>query len=155
MTEEGGRDVGEALLNAESGGEESLRTSPEVRLWLSVLLQAANHLKDSTEWLPESMKSKAPRLPGYDHLDHRTQLSLLHNQVQRHIRRVREAEEFFLGRDSTFGEICQILGYDEARLRVRAEACLREHADAFRKAQAFVTRPGFEDRGMRRRKGRK
>lgn len=142
------------MLNAESSREESLRSSPEARLWLTVLLQAANHLKDSTEWLSKIIECKVPESPGYERADYCMQLSLLHNHIQRHVRRVREAEKFFLGPGSTFGEICQILGYDEARLRTRVEAWLQEHADTLRGARVLAPQPGFGDRGVRNRKGR-
>ena len=138
------------MLNTESGPEESLRATPEARLWISVLLQAAKHLRDSTEWLSENFKSEASALPDYTCASHRVHISLPHDQVQMHIRRVRGAEEFFLGQDSTFGEICQILGYDEAGFRAMVKVWLQDHTDAIRNAQAFVRRPGFRDQGMRR-----
>ena len=68
-----------------------------------------------------------------------------HKQVQKHVRRVRSAEQFFFGRDSTFGEICELLGYDEAEFRSRVTACLGERADVLRKAEAFLDAVGLGD----------
>ena len=116
------------------------------------MLQAATHLKDSIEWLSKILECRVPESPRYEHSDHYTQLSLLRNHMQRHVRRVQEAEEFFLGSDSTFGEICQILGYDEARLRSRVEVWLQEHAETLREARALVPQSGFGDRGISSRK---
>ncbi len=62
----------------------------------------------------------------------------MHKQVQKHVRRVRSAEQFFFGRDSTFGDICELLGYDEAEFRSKVMACLGERLDVLRKAEAFV-----------------
>ena len=59
-------------------------------------------------------------------------------QVQMHLRRVRDAEQFFFGRGSTLGKICELLGYDEAEYRSRVAAWLGERAEVFRKAEAFV-----------------
>ncbi len=62
----------------------------------------------------------------------------MHKQVQKHVRRVRSAEQFFFGRDSTFGGICELLGYDEADFRSRLTACLGEREGALQKAEAFL-----------------
>ncbi len=113
------------MLNAESGEEERLHSTPEARLWLTVMLRTAAQLKDSAEWLSRSLEREAPR------------------QVQMHLRRVRDAEQFFFGRDSTFGEICELLGYDEAEHRSRVAAWLSERAGVFRRAEAYVGASGI------------
>ncbi len=64
--------------------------------------------------------------------------SPLHKQVQKHVRRVRSAERFFFGRDSTFGGICELLGYEEADFRSRLTACLGEREGVLQKAEAFL-----------------
>ena len=126
------------MLNAESENGWDFHATPEARLWLSVMLQAAVQLKDSTEWLSRTFNGEAPQLQDCEPEDQRGHASPFHKQVQKHVRRVRSAELFFFGRDSTFGEICELLGYDEAEFRSRVTACLGERADVLQKAEAFV-----------------
>ncbi len=133
------------MLNAESEAAQDFNATPEARLWLNVMLRAAVQLKDSTEWLSEAFNREAPQLRDCERGDQRGHASLLHKQVQKHVRRVRSAEQFFFGRDSTFGGICELLGYNEAEFRSRVEACLGERADVLRKAEAFVDAVGLGD----------
>ncbi len=102
------------------------------------MLQAAIQLKDSTEWLAEAFNREAPQLQDCEPGEQRGHASPFHKQVQKHVRRVRSAELFFFGRDSTFGEICELLGYNEAEFRSRVAVSLGERADVLRKAEAFV-----------------
>ncbi len=98
------------MLNAESESAQDFYPTQEARLWLNVMLQAAVQLKDSTEWLSEAFNREAPQLGDCEPADRRGHASPLHKQVQKHVRRVRSAEQFFFGRDSTFGGICELLG---------------------------------------------
>ena len=91
------------------------------------MLQAAVQLKDSTDWLSKAFEPEAPQ--GL--------VSPLQKQVQKHLQRVRSAEQFFFGGDSTFGGICDLLGYDEAEYRSKVTACLGEPGVLLR-AEAFV-----------------
>ncbi len=134
------------MLNAESEAAQDPHATPEARLWLNVMLQAAAQLKDSTEWLSETFNREAPQLRNCKHSDQQGHASPLHKQVQRHVRRIRSAEQFFFGRDSTFGDICELLGYEEAEFRARVAAWLGERADILRRAEAFVDAMGFGDR---------
>ena len=102
------------------------------------MLQAAVQLKDSTEWLSNIFNGEAPQLQDCEPADQQGNASPLHKQVQKHVRRVRSAEQFFFGRDSTFGGICELLGYDEADFRSRLTACLGEREGALRKAETFL-----------------
>ncbi len=95
----------QALLN-ESEAAQDFHATPEARLWLKVMLQAAAQLKDSTERLSKTFNREVPQLRDCERADQPGHASPLHKQVQRHVRKVREAEQFFFGRDSTFGEIC-------------------------------------------------
>ncbi len=133
------------MLNGEREAAQDFHATPEARLWLKVMLQAAVQLKDSTEWLSKVFKREAPQLRDCEPADRRGHASLLHEQVQKHLRRVRSAEQFFFGRNSTFGGICELLGYDEAEFRSRVAACLGERADVLLKAEAFVDAMGFGD----------
>ena len=65
-------------------------------------------------------------------------MSPSHKQVQKHVRRVRSAEQLFFGQDSTFGGICKLLGYDEAGFRSRLTVCLGEREGILQKAEAFL-----------------
>ncbi len=135
------------MLNAESEAAQDFLATPEARLWLHVMLQAADHLKDSTEWLSTAFNREAPQLRDCEPAGQRRHASPLHKQVQRHLRRVRSAEQFFFGRNSTFGDICELLGYDEADYRSRVEVWLGERAEVFRKAEAFVDASRIRRRG--------
>ena len=126
------------MLNTESQNGWDFHATPEARLWLSVMLQAAVQLKDSTEWLSNAFNGEAPQLQDREPGDERGHVSPFYKQVQKHVRRVRSAEQFFFGRDSTFGEICELLGYNEAEFRSRVTISLGERADVLRKAEAFV-----------------
>ncbi len=119
------------------------------------MLQAAVQLKDSTEWLSKTFEREAPQLRDCEPADRRGHASPLHKQVQNHVRRVRSAEQFFFGRGSTFGEICELLGYDEAEFRSRVAACLGERADVLRKAEAFVDASGARRPAGRHREPRR
>lgn len=134
------------MLNAESEAAQGFHATPEARLWLNVMLQAAVQLKDSTEWLSKTFHREAPRLRNCECSDQRGHASPLRKQVQRHVRRIRSAEQFFFGRDSTFGDICELLGYEEAEFRARVAPWLGECADVLRRAEAFVDGMGFGDR---------
>ena len=133
------------MLNAESDTAQDFRATPEARLWLNVMLQAAVQLKDSTEWLSKTFNGEVPQLQDCERADQRGHASPLHKQVQKHVRRVRSAEQFFFGRDSNFGGICELLGYNEAEFRSKVASCLGERADVLQKAEAFVDAMGFGD----------
>ncbi len=133
------------MLNAESEAAQDFTATPEARLWLNVMFRAAVQLKDSTEWLAKAFKRGAPQLRDYEPEDQRGHASPLHKQVQKHVRRVRSAEQFFFGQDSTFGGICEMLGYDETEFRSRVTACLGEREGVLQKAEAFVDAMGFGD----------
>ncbi len=47
--------------------------------------------------------------------------------------------------DSTFGGICELLGYDEAEFRSKVATCLGERADVLQRAEAFLDAIGFGD----------
>jgi hypothetical protein len=143
IPEEADRDGEEALVNAESEAEQGLHATPEARLWLTVMLRAAAQLKDSTEWLSRSIEYEAKQLRSCERTDRRGYDSPLPTQVQIRLRRVRDSEQFFFGRGSTFGEICELLGYDEAGYRSRVAAWLGERAEVFRKAEALVDAAGI------------
>ena len=129
------------MVNAESEAEEVLHATPEARLWLTVMLRAAAQLKDSTEWLSRSLEHEETQLRDCE--------SPLPKQVQTHVLRIRDAEQFFFGRGSTFGEICELLGYNQADYRSRVAVWLGGRAEVLRKAEAFV-----EASGIRRPAGR-
>ncbi len=128
-------------MNAESEAEQGVHATPEARLWLTVMLRAAAQLKDSTEWLSRSLDNEETQLRDCE--------SPLPKQVQTHVLRIRDAEQFFFGRGSTFGEICELLGYNQADYRSRVAVWLGGRAEVLRKAEAFV-----EASGIRRPAGR-
>ena len=134
------------MLNAENDAAQDFNATPEARLWLNVMLQAAVQLKDSTEWLSKTFHQEAPRLRKPEPLDQRGHASPLRKQVQKHVRRIRSAEQFFFGGDSTFGDICELLGYEQVEFRARVAPWLAECGDVLRSAEAFVDAMGFEDR---------
>ena len=101
------------------------------------MLQAAVQLKDSTDWLSKAFEPEAPLLRDPEPPDWRGHASPLQKLVQKHLQRVRSAEQFFFGGDSTFGGICDLLGYDEAEYRSKVTACLGEPGVLLR-AEAFV-----------------
>ncbi len=119
------------------------------------MLQAAVELKDSTEWLSKTFNREAPQLRDCECADQRGHASPLHEQVQKHVRRVRSAEQFFFGRNSTFGGICELLGYNEAEFRSRVAACLGGRAEVLRKAEVFVDASGIRRPARRRREPRR
>ncbi len=102
------------------------------------MLRAAVQLKDSTEWLSQSLEREAPQLRDCERAEKPGQAIPFRKQVQMHVRKAREAEQFFFGRGSTFGEICELLGYDEEECRSRVAAWLGECAEVLQKAEAFV-----------------
>jgi hypothetical protein len=155
IAEERECDGGEALLNVESEAEQDLHATPEARLWLKVMLQPAVQLEDSTEWLSNFLEREEPPLRDFERADREGHSTPLRKQVQMHVRRVRDAEQFFFGRDSTFGEICEILGYDEAAFRSRVAAWLGERADVLQKAEAFVDASGIQRPAGRHREPRR
>ncbi len=130
-------------MNAESAAEQGLHSTPEARLWLTVMLRAAAQLKDSTEWLSRSLECEGTPLRDCERADGRGHTSPPPKQVQMHVRRVRDAEQFFFGRGSTFGEICELLGYDEAGYRSRVAVWLGGRAEVLRKAEAIVDASGI------------
>ena len=134
------------MLNAESEAAQDPHATPEARLWLNVMLQAAAQLKDSTEWLSKTFDREAPQLRNCERSDQRGHASPLRKQVQRHVRRIRSAEQFFFGQDSTFGDICELLGYEEVEFRAKVAAWLGKRADVLRRAEAFVDSMGLGDR---------
>ncbi len=131
------------MVNAESEAEQGLHATPEARLWLTVMLRAAAQLKDSTEWLSRSLECEETQLRDCECADRRGHASPLPKQVQMHVGRVRDAEQFFFGRGSTFGEICELLGYDEAGYRSRVAVWLGGRAEVLRKAEAFLDASGI------------
>jgi hypothetical protein len=137
-SEEGGRDGGGPLLTGGSEVEQDVQSTPEGKLWLSVMLQAARHLEKSTKWLSKNLEPEAPHLRDRERANRRGRRSPLLKQVQVHVCRVRDAEQFFFGRESSFGEICELLGYDKGTCRSSVEAWLGERAGVFRKAEAFI-----------------
>ncbi len=143
------------MLTAESEAEQDLYATPETRLWQTVLLQAVVHLKDSTEWLSKSLEREAPGLRDCERDDQRGHASPLRDQMQKHVRRVREAEQFFFRRGSTFGEICELLGYDQGEFRSTIEAWLGERAEVLQKAEAFVDAIAHAQSGGRHREPRR
>jgi len=143
------------LLNAESEAEQGLHATPEARLWLKVMLQAAVQLEDSTEWLSKFLECEEPALRDFERTDREGHATPLRKQVQKHVRRVGDAEQFFFGRDSTFGEICEMLGYDKAAFRSRVAAWLGERADVLQKAEAFVDASGIQRPAGRHREPRR
>ena len=143
------------MLNAESEAGQDLHDTPEARLWLKVMLQAAVQLEDSTEWLSKFLEREEPPLRDFERADREGHATPLRKQVQMHVQRVRDGEQFFLGRDSTFGEICEMLGYDEAAFRSRVAAWLGERADVLQKAEAFVGASGIQRPAGRHREPRR
>ncbi len=138
------------MLNAGSEAAGDFDATPEARLWLKVMLQAAVQLTDSTEWLSKTFNREAPPLRDCEPVDQRGQASPLYKRVQRHVRRIRSAEEFFFGRDSTFGGICELLGYEEGEFRSRVSAWLGKRTDVVLRAEAFVDAMELETTGRHR-----
>lgn len=136
-------------MNAESGAERGLHASPEARLWLTVMLRAAASLKDSTGWLSRSLETQGTQFRDSERVTGRGHTGPLAKQVAMHLRRVRDAEQFFFGIGSSFGEICELLGYNEAAYRSRVAVWLGGCAEVLRKAETFV-----EASGIRRPAGR-
>lgn len=155
VSEERDRDGEEALVNTESEDEQGLHSTPEARLWLTVMLRAAAQLKDSTEWLSRSLECEATQLQGCERADRRGDAGQLAKQVQMHVLRVRDAEQFFFGRGSTFGEICELLGYNEAEYRSRVAALLGGLEDVLQKAEELVDASGIRRPTGRRRESRR
>ena len=155
VSEERDRDGEEALVNTESEDEQGLHSTPEARLWLTVMLRAAAQLKDSTEWLSRSLECEATQLQGCERADRRGDAGQLAKQVQIHVLRVRDAEQFFFGQGSTFGEICELLGYNEAEYRSRVAALLGGLEDVLRKAEELVDASGIRRPTGRRREPRR
>jgi hypothetical protein len=62
----------------------------------------------------------------------------LHKQVQKHVRKARNAEQFFFGLDSTFGGICELLQYDETRWELEIAG---SHRDARSEPTEFDRHP--------------
>ncbi len=143
------------MLNVESEAALDFHPTPEARLWLRVMLQAAVELKDSTEWLSKTFNREAPQLRDCECADQRGHASPLHEQVQKHVRKVRSAEQFFFGRNSTFGGICELLGYNEAEFRSRVAACLGGRLEVLRKAEAFVDASGIRRPARKHREPRR
>ena len=143
VPEEGDPAGEEAPVNVESEAEQGLHSTPEARLWLTVMLRAAAQLKDSTEWLSRSLECEEAQLRDCERADQRGDVSPLAKQVQMHVLRVRDAEQFFFGQGSTFGEICELLGYNEADYRSRVAALLGGRAEVLRKAEEFVDASGI------------
>ena len=143
------------MVNAESEAEQGLRATPEARLWLTVMLRAAAQLKDSTEWLSRSLECQETQLRDCERVDRRGHASPLPKQVQMHVLRVRDAEQFFFGRGSTFGKICELLGYDQAEYRSRAAVWLGARAELLLKAEAFVDASGIRRPARRHREPRR